>query len=201
MRLWMIANLKTFEILKRDGRLTADGRRAMRGHQNRDAYRWMAEQMRKHLGPPPRGIAYPLWAWACWGGENQRKPDLRSYRHNEGPGTFARLEIEVPDSRVLLSDFDDWHAVLNDTFLSWNEAEDEAFDQKEDQFSEEVRYAEIEASWNRIFDLGGGDPMWRGPTVGRRIQATFWSLEWDDVVGSRLFQGVNKINRQRVSAT
>ena len=80
MRLWMIASLKSFEILKRDGRLTADGRRSMRGHQNGNAYRWMAEQMRIYLGPPPRGITYPLWAWACWGGENQRKPDLRSYR-------------------------------------------------------------------------------------------------------------------------
>ena len=126
------------------------------------------------------------------GGENQRKPDLRNCRHREGPGQFVRLEIEIPDSRALLSDFGDWHGVLNGTFLSWNEAEFDAFYQAEDQRSEEAHYAEIEESWDSIFDLEGGDPMWCGPPAGRRIQATFWSLEWNDVVRAKIFIGMKK---------
>ncbi len=97
--------------------------------------------------------------------------------------------MEIPTSRILLSDFEAWHAVLNDWFLSWNESEDDAFDRGNDQRSEEARHALIEESWNRIFDLEGGDPFWRGQPKERAIQATFWSLERSDVVDVRLFAG------------
>ncbi len=191
MRLWMIASLETFEALERRGRLRCDGRRATRGFRNGGAYRWMADRMRERLGPAPGGVRYPLWAWARWEGADRRKPDLRSCRHTVGPGRFVRLDIEAPASRVLLSDFDAWHAVLNGWYLSWSEAEDEAFHQPREGRSEASRRADIENSWTRIFDLEGGDPTWRGRPFERSIQATFWSLERADVVGVTLFDGVN----------
>ena len=105
---------------------------------------------------------------------------------------FGTLEIEIPASRVLLSDFVTWHGVLNDWYLSWSEAEDEAFYDGRYRLHGASGHAEIENSWNRIFDLEGGDPTWVGPLAKRSIQATFWSLEWEDVVSVKLFKVAGK---------
>ncbi len=93
MRLWMIESLIVFETLEHRGRLVCDGRRVDRDFLN--AYRWMAEQMRERLGPPPRGVSYPLWAWARCDGIDRPKPDLRSWRHYVGPGRFLSVSPET----------------------------------------------------------------------------------------------------------
>ncbi len=189
MRLWMICPIKVYEVLESRGRLTADGRRIDPSVQMQDAYSWMAEQMRRRVGPPPPGVTYPLWAWARWERIDRAKPDLRSVRHMEGPGKHVRLELEVPVSRVLLSDFEAWHAVLNNWYLSWSEAEDDAFHKRHETSSKASYRAEIIESWDRIFDIEGGDPAWRGKPADRSVQATFWHLTWDEVVDVTTFEG------------
>lgn len=75
----------------------------------------MAEQMKKRIGEPPKGVIFPVWAWYQWEGMRKR-PDMRVHGRNWGEkGTpIVLLTIEVPDNLVLLSDFDYWHCVLND---------------------------------------------------------------------------------------
>jgi len=182
MRLWMILPKRVYDELQRRGRLTADGRRIDRSPCVRNAYLWMAEQMRQRLGPPPRGVTFPLWAWARWDrSDRPSRPDLRSVSHMEGPGTFARIELEVPASRVLLSDFEAWHHVINGSYLSWSEAEDKEFHERCAQCPNKSHTAEIIESWNRIFDFDGGDPAWRGIPAKRSFQATLWYLRREDV--------------------
>lgn len=108
-----------------------------------------------------------------------------------------RLELEIPESRILLSDFEAWHAVLNDWYLSSSEAEAEAFHRGQDLLSEDSRRAKIEESWKRIFDLEGGNPDWRGEPEERSIQATLWYLEAQEVVGIKRFEGVKKKKRKK----
>jgi hypothetical protein len=68
------------------------------------------------------------------------------------------VEFRAPRSAVLLSDFEAWHCVLNDAFLSLSQEEDDAFEARHGGRTRAGErsaacQAEIEASWERIFDL------------------------------------------------
>ena len=58
------------------------------------AYRWMAAQLRRRVGPPPGGVVLPLWAWV-------EKPDLRESAHLARGTPGVLLEVEAPASEVL----------------------------------------------------------------------------------------------------
>ena len=95
----------------------------------------------------------------------------------------VRIELELPEDSVLLSDFDSWHCVLNRCFLSLNEQEDEAFVCELERTGVEQRWPypepfhlRVVSGWQYIFDLEAGDVEWRGPLSERSIQATFWEL-------------------------
>ena len=76
------------------------------------AYEWLAEQMEKRVGPRPEDVRFPVWAWYMFDGK--RKSDLRKERWmGKGGEHMLCLELEVPDDQVLLSDYEEWHAVLN----------------------------------------------------------------------------------------
>jgi len=182
MRLWMIASVQAVACLQRKGFLICDGRRIPRGF--RPAYSWMVERMRERIGPPPSGVRYPLWAWARWSPERAR-PDLRALRSPGGVERYARLEIDIPDEHLLLSDFNAWHFVLNGWYLSDTEAEDAAFDKELNAaavswgwpYPEPFR-TKVLTSWLRIFDLDRfADPLWREVPARRSVQAAFWRLE------------------------
>ena len=89
-----------------------------------DSYSWLAKQMTDRIGPAPAGVTFPVWAWYIMDGK-RKKPDLRRERWTGGPGNedFARIEIEVPDQDVLLSDFDAWGSILSNWLLSDTEEE------------------------------------------------------------------------------
>lgn len=141
--------------------------------------------MAERNGPPPRPEAMPLWAWVQWAGPSQRKPDMRSGGHYYSGRTCFRLTLDLPEYTVLLSDFDDWHSVLNNWYHTLNEAEFDAFCAEIDAAGvpwggpyPEPFQARITASWERIFakDRSDVDPAWSGDPGQRSIQATFWKL-------------------------
>ncbi|MGF7050173.1 hypothetical protein J2T13_004698 [Paenibacillus sp. DS2015] len=109
-------------------------------------YHWMIKQMKKHLSHYPD--EYPIWLWT-------EKPDLRRSGHFYGGTHAVSLEVEILSLQVLLSDFDAWHSVLNDSFLALDEVEWDTFYRNELSMSKEE-------SWERIFDLGllKGSPWW-----------------------------------------
>ncbi len=184
MILWTIQDMAAWERLQQHGLLRGDGRRVQVYY--RYAYRWMAEQMRLRLPPPHARV--PLWGWYRWRGIRQCRPDLRASGHLVKGVPGVRIELELPEDRALLSDFDAWHCVLNRYFLSLREQEEEAF-------AEELERAEVQpgwpyaepfhskvvSSWERIFDLKAGDPEWWGPVSERSVQATFWELPLSQV--------------------
>lgn len=59
----------------------------------------------------------PVWAWARWTDDHDRprsRPDRRCYAFRATGDLKAHLiHLRIPASRVMLSDFDDWHCVLN----------------------------------------------------------------------------------------
>jgi len=118
---------------------------------------------------------------------------LRSERFTFPRGEEAvRLELELPQNRVLLSDFEDWHHVLNNGYSSYTEAEADAFYQRAKTLSKAQYRREVQASWQRIFEFGKGDPEWRGDPETKAIQATFWEIRLEDVKKVDRFVGARR---------
>lgn len=154
MKLYTAISTDAYQVLCALGQLRAPLRVTL-AHTEPDpfrrAYDWLAEQMvQRGLIRPDPGF-YPLWAW----------PDYdklcSSYLRPDGPVTVLSdqvyLEIDVPDSLVLLSDYELWHLVLNGSRATEKE----------------------KALWPRLmFDLKWRDPYYR--TKDFTVQATFWTL-------------------------
>jgi hypothetical protein len=188
MIVWTIQADYVWDMLQRDGILY--GPEIVDEHILwRTAYDWMVEQMERRIGPRPKPGTYPLWAWYQWDGDSRRKPDLRSSLHVPGGTRAVRIEFEIADDQILLSDFGAWHTPLNYCYLALHEMEDEAFEAelaqhgltwKPGELLSDPRYhAKILKSWEHIFDIEQVDPdrWWTEPTKAEKdIQGTFWSL-------------------------
>ncbi|WP_171042457.1 DUF3841 domain-containing protein [Sinomonas gamaensis] len=167
------------------GRLNPDPARAMEGYD--DAYAWLLSHMEKRL--PTRGNGM-VWLWA-----KIRRDDLiHNIRYSDGK---VLLTCRIPRERVLLSQYDDWHQVLNESpnILSLpGETPDEyevriegIYDDLHARLKaagahrvpisawpEELRL-EVESSWEAIFDPANY-------TRRRYWQATVHELLAEDVV-------------------
>lgn len=130
-----------------------------------------------------------MWAWYQYNSAKSRKP-LRSWLDIQ-EGVSAYMEIEIPDNEVLLSDFCNWHNVLNQYPLTnWKRISKkidllEKEDGKSldfDDYPVEIQ-KEIEQSWEAIFDLERRDKeVGRTHKRNRSIQATFWMLKPENVI-------------------
>ncbi len=91
-------------------------------------YCWIVAQMKRRLTVYEG--EYPIWLWSI-------RPDLRRTGYLKKGTKAVLLEIEISNDRVLLSDFQAWHCVLNRWTLEDHKGED----------------ISMEKSWERIFDL------------------------------------------------
>jgi hypothetical protein len=123
------------------------------------------------------GATPPVWAWQSCGGRNKR-PDLRKWYGRCETDPYCRVELDAPRALVLLSEFDAWHTVLMQQYLTLTQAE---FDRIwELEKAGKVTRQMIEASWKRVFDVEAGDPDWWGVVAERDIQAClpYIDLSW-----------------------
>jgi hypothetical protein len=114
--------------------------------------------MAKRLGrvvPAPAEHAAPVWAWVQYNGEARPRPDLRRTAHLPRGTRGVRLELVLPASCVLLSDFDLWHYVLNDGPIP-------------------VAGSARGKNWDKVFDLDYHDPDVTLARSKKSIQAVFW---------------------------
>lgn len=161
--LWSIQDPDAPSRLRRDGRLRADGRYV--GSDFRPAYQWLVGELVARIGPPPRGVRYPIWAWV-------EEPSPDKVVESLGGRACALLELEVDPARVARTDFMRWHSVLNNNHLDLSEAEFEAMEHADE--------AAVRASWQRVFDLDTPrDPEWELETPV--VQACLWEVRPADV--------------------
>jgi hypothetical protein len=144
------------------------------------AYRWMTKVMRDRLGPPHSPRQLPVWVWCQWRGIAWAKPDLRARGHLPTGTRGVRIELEVDESRVLRSDFELWHYVLNGWYLPGSLADERDFDRRPDR-------RRIEPSWQRIFDLGWRNSRYTAAYAAKSIQGVTWELRPGDVRGTTTF--------------
>lgn len=118
--------------------------------------------------PRPENILLPVWAWYKNYGL-QQKPDRRRSMFRNYESYDAIMELEVPDELVILSDFDDWHCILNNFPIFTKEEESENYDWPNgyDEWGLPIYDDEFKlASWERVFR-----------TDGDFVQACFWAIE------------------------
>lgn len=151
MRLWSIQSPRAAALLEAGSPLTGAPDFEMTWGWSADhpwgfkqAYDWMRRAMAERVGSPPADGAYPVWAWARPPSITRSgAPDMRAMRDSE---PCALLEIEVDPERVLLSDHESWHMVLNGSALALTEE----LDQRQD-----ARLAELCQKLGLPLDPGG----------------------------------------------
>lgn len=189
MKLWTIQTLDAWQALQQQGCLRAELRYVDPDHLT--PYQWMIDQARRRIGPEPAGCQSLIWAWSQWQDQSKPKPDLRFGAHLPKRTAGVRLEIEVDDAQVLLSDFGLWHYVLSYWYLPESEADDEAFAAALEQLGlsfyetkplpDPLYHQRIRRSWLRIFDLDWSDEHRSHPRAQKSIQAVFWELHIEQV--------------------
>ncbi len=202
MLIWSILTRQAWKQLQREGRLRASCCHIIKEFLG--PYLWMAKQMEKRLKVPrPSQAAMPIWAWRQWEGVNRRKPDLRAGGHLPIGVHGVRVECRLDDQRVLLSDFDLWHYVLNYWYLPTSERDGNAFEKKlagvglsfyKFNHSNQLPHAqyrrEIERSWERIFDVTWANRRRAIADTPKKksIQATLWEICLEDIVEAKEFR-------------
>ena len=179
MILWTIQPVEVYDLIQETGVYHCDFTKSMLSD-CQDQYDWLVQEMKDRIGDPPRGVSYPVWAWYMWEGD-RKKPDLRRERWGKGwkGERFACMEIDVPEDRIVLSDFDSWSIILLHGLLSDSEEEDTRLENEYNSLSEEDKRAYRDKNWERAFDLTYVDNDWMHR--GDSIQATFWELRKEDI--------------------
>lgn len=186
MILWTIHPLKVYELIQRTGVYRCDPAQCDMLDFSKEQYDWLACQMSKRLDPP-ECVKYPVWAW--YKQEWKRcKPDLRRERWANGRGgeNYVCMEIDIPDNRVLLSDFDNWHLPLNNGFLSSSEEECDALEKYYNSLDEAAKKAYKYKNWEQVFNITPFENDWE--RRGSWVQATFWELQKSQITAVRFFK-------------
>ncbi len=180
MILWSIQTIKAWEILSKKGIIYTDQRYIPNAF--KEPYRWMSEQTESHIGNVPYKNAKPLWGWYQWSNNKKKKPDLRSSGLLSAGSKGVRIQIEINENEVLLSDFELWHFVLNYWYLPSPEEDENKFDHLIGTYSwtnpaPSYLHSKIVKSWNRIFNVNGKNS----------IQATLWNIKIEQVMDYKIF--------------
>lgn len=164
------------------------------------AYAWLREEMKKRQIESHISESHLCWGWAQWWGK-KKMPDKRyktvnRFFENE---PFVMLELDVPENRILLTDFDAWHFVLNEWFLG-SEKDMDTFDAQYDRHDKTIECREkIRQSWQLIFDLPRVCEHLEFKPEEQIVQATFFDILYTDVQKVHFFnhgrcQGVQQIS-------
>lgn len=134
-------------------------------------YKWMFEKL---SSPLKKSGTAPVWCWQKWN-DRSDAPDLRYAGHAPRGTRCCRMEMEVPEEHVLLSQFEMWCWVLNGWNIIKNEKQREA-----PPFS-------LEESWMNIFDLEFGSEFMWGKKQNRSIQAIIPCIKPEWIIRMKIF--------------
>ena len=156
------------------------------------SYVWLKEQMLKRNVAHINHNEHLIWAWHKWYGAKS-KPDKRySAVFSFFPEPFVMMELDIDPNRILLSDYDAWHWVLNYNYLV-AEGEDDAFLAKHNYYKERPLAdaeadAEIRKSWENVFDLDKSREIVQSTPDHQCVQATFFEIFKKDVKKVHYFE-------------
>ena len=154
MILWTIQDVGTWKRWQRDERIRG-GRRILDATFE-PAYTWMAQQMEKRGFGRADGRRL-VWGWNQWQGIRRCRPDLRAGGHMPRGQRGVRVELQVPDEEVLLSDTEMYLEVIN----------------RLADLAPGVPVPDL-PRWQEMFDLDWTGQDEAAPRGKKYIQGTFW---------------------------
>lgn len=189
LRLWSIQPIEVWDILSNKGVFICNPKKSTLLYEDKKfqlAYKWLIAEMEKRIGKRPENVLSPIWAWYLRDWKN-KKPDLRESGYGERGRKSVCLYLELPKDRVVLSDFNAWHYVLNRMYNedSKTEAEWKKIMEWYDNLPYNIREDLMYKSWQNIFDITPYKTEWR--SNGAYVQATFWELFLSDVKDIQFF--------------
>lgn len=140
------------------------------------AYNWLIEQMCVQQNRMDK--KYPIWAWYQYSFDRPR-PDMRiSSLHDHLRQAPNMLHLRVPRSRVTLTNYDRWHAPLNNCYcyLDDNDVVDNDFEIGQLNINMHTQQ-KIYKSWQSIFDISITTKDNFSP-----IQATLFEIYPQDII-------------------
>jgi hypothetical protein len=141
----------------------------------RRAYAWMGEQYAARVKPLWKGKAL-VWAWY------KPKPDMRKGMWKDIARPAVLMTLQVDPKRLLVSDFDEWHMVLNGNPVTPfrlhgnSDVSGAQFDAWADE-AWEWPQRKKEQTWGRIFQPSH---------MGDYLQAVLAEIRPSDVVAAKL---------------
>ena len=185
MILWTIQPIKIYDLIQKTGVYRCDLEKS-EFSDCKEQYDWLACEMKERVGEPPKGVTNPVWAWYMWEGA-RKKPDLRRERWGNGwiGNRFVCVEIEIPDDKLVLSDFDSWSIILLNGLLTDTEEEEKILEKAYEAMPPEAQREFKYQNWKNVFDLSYVENGW--VHRGDSIQATFWELRKEDIKKVRFF--------------
>lgn len=201
MKLWTIQGIDIYEQLMKEGYVFCTKPQFADSPSFIRSYQWMAMQMRERIGEPPvKVIEYPMWAWFQYNSAKDKKPPRNPANIREGLSAY--MEIELPQTDILLSDFQCWHHVLNGWYITQNKKLGKKIDSLDKQAGKLLGFEdypidiqkEIESEWPLVFDIDKQN-RWFAPQRKRNksIQATFWMLKKENVISTELLERKGEI--------
>lgn len=179
MQCWSIRTLEELAILQSGKSLTTHSDKIDPDYKT--AYQWMSQQLAQRIEPPPPGVRYPLWVWRYCHSRTKPKPDLRYSGLDRRGSKRVLLTLNIPEDKVLLSDFDGWHCVLNECYHADNDTDWERFENLEKTLPPAMQQILIEQSWHKIFD-------WQSLPEDFAIQGVTWQILPSYVMHYKIFQ-------------
>jgi hypothetical protein len=190
MRVWTIQPLEVWELLKQHGQLQVDEARLPYGGYVPDMYLWLTRQLSVRLPGYPGTL--PWWAYC-------RKPHLRCFRHHRPFGQpEVRIELEPRQDDYLTYPIWAWDVVHSCRYLApepecaaWTAALRHAVPDEDTWPLPEPWQAQLEASWERLFDPGLPAMPWDRFRIGQSSnrEAALAVLRLEDVRSVTPFVG------------
>lgn len=136
----------------------------------------------------------PIWFYAKWCKFDKNtfkitevggKPDMRLNEFKDY--TDDLIHIRIPLNRIMLTDFDAWHCVLNEAPCPPSSSESWSNKQWDEWFANTDKWSHerIASSWSNCIITGSDDVILealRSKSQPAFIQATCWYLKPDDVI-------------------
>lgn len=184
IKLQIVMSNDAYDVLYETGVLCADPTKIV-SEDFRPAYEWIASRMKDRIGSAHGGhLDWPLWAWFIRDGEDEIDPNSDEF---DGLDCWL-VTFEAKLDHVVLSDFENWHYVLNQHYLpDVTKCSDEQ-EKESDEFDRALEEAGIDwflrpypkpywdkmlDSWERVFQI---------TSRAKSVQATFWALSVDQVL-------------------
>lgn len=135
MIVYTVQSLTTYKLMREQGSLKGNIKLAMFPEE----YRWMMEQMEKRL-PNYTSEEAPIWVW-----ERRVNRNERALLPKGTKGVI--LKLDIPRENILWSSFEDWHSILNNSPLTFDEMEWEEFEKRG------FLIQDVKETWVRLFDI------------------------------------------------